>query len=80
MEAKEFTILYVDDEMHNLVSFRATFRREYNILIAQSGQEGLAFMNKHHVHLIISDQRMPEMTSSDLPRLGPRVPGAVVHE
>ena len=62
MEPKDFTILYVDDEMHNLVSFRATFRREYKILLAQSGQEGLNIMNTERVHLIISDQRMPEMT------------------
>lgn len=62
METKDFTILYVDDEMHNLISFRATFRREYNILIAQSGKEGLEIMSTQRVHLIISDQRMPEMT------------------
>lgn len=62
MEPKDFTILYVDDEMHNLISFRATFRRDYKVLIAQSGQEGLEIMNTQRVHLIISDQRMPEMT------------------
>jgi class 3 adenylate cyclase len=59
---KNFSILYVDDEPQNLISFKATFRREYNIHTAQGGPEGLEIMRKHPVHLIITDQRMPGMT------------------
>ncbi|MEZ5084405.1 MAG: histidine kinase [Bacteroidales bacterium] len=62
MEKKDFTILYVDDEIHNLISFRATFRREYKIFTAQSGEEGLQVLNEKEVHLVLSDQRMPGMT------------------
>ncbi len=62
MEKKDFSILYVDDEVHNLISFNATFRREYKILTAQSGSEGLQVLNDKEVHLVLSDQRMPEMT------------------
>lgn len=62
MEKKEFTILYVDDEVHNLISFNATFRREYKILTAQSGEDGLRIMKENEVHLVLSDQRMPGMT------------------
>jgi len=62
MEKKDFTILYVDDEVHNLISFRATFRREYKILTAQNGEEGLQLLNDKEIHLVLSDQRMPEMT------------------
>lgn len=62
MEKKDFTILYVDDEVHNLISFRATFRREYKILTAQSGEEGLQVLNDKEIHLVLSDQRMPGMT------------------
>lgn len=58
----KFTILYVDDEQHNLFSFKATFRREYKVLTAESGKEGLEMLQKNIVHLVISDQRMPEMT------------------
>lgn len=61
MEKKDFTILYVDDEVHNLISFRATFRREYKILTAQNGEEGLQVLNDKEVHLVLSDQRMPGM-------------------
>jgi YesN/AraC family two-component response regulator len=61
-----FTILYVDDERQNLVSFTASFRRYYNIHTAQSGQEALDIMRQHHIDLVISDQRMPEMTGVQL--------------
>ncbi len=62
MAKQDFNILYVDDEEQNLVSFRATFRREYNIFTALSGKEGMEIMHNNHIHIIITDQRMPEMT------------------
>jgi class 3 adenylate cyclase len=62
MEKKDFNILYVDDEEQNLVSFKATFRREYNIFTALSGTEGLEIMHHHPINIIITDQRMPGMT------------------
>jgi sigma-B regulation protein RsbU (phosphoserine phosphatase) len=55
-------ILYVDDEEDNLVVFNSTFRRDYDIHLAKSGQEGLEIMKRHPIQLIITDQRMPEMT------------------
>lgn len=58
----DFQILYVDDEQHNLITFKATFRRKYRIHTAASGEEGLALMRKHDMALVISDQRMPGMT------------------
>ena len=62
MADKKFSILYVDDEEHNLISFAATFRKEYNILTAKSGKEGVDILHNNEVNLIITDQRMPEMT------------------
>lgn len=59
---KDFAILYVDDEEQNLVSFRATFRREYRVFTAQGGEAGLRIMREQPVQLIITDQRMPGMT------------------
>jgi len=62
MKKKDFNILYVDDEEQNLISFKATFRREYNIFTALSGKEGMEIMHKNAINIIITDQRMPEMT------------------
>jgi response regulator RpfG family c-di-GMP phosphodiesterase len=59
---KRPTLLFVDDEPNILRSLRRTFRGlEYEILLANSGAEGLAILAKSHVDLIVSDMRMPKM-------------------
>ncbi|MEM1124395.1 MAG: histidine kinase, partial [Bacteroidota bacterium] len=63
---KKATILYVDDEEDNLITFRAYFRRHYQTLIAQSGEAALTILADKSVDLVISDQRMPEMTGVEL--------------
>lgn len=55
-------ILYVDDEVHNLQAFKATFRRIFTVHIAESGKEGLEIFQNTELDVIITDQRMPEMT------------------
>lgn len=55
-------ILYVDDEEKNLDSFKVIFRKEYNVTVANSADEGLKFMKDNNVSLVITDQRMPNMT------------------
>lgn len=62
---EKISILYVDDEINNLNSFKAAFRRDFNVLLATSGKEGLEILEKSVVHVIITDQRMPEMTGVD---------------
>tara|TARA_R110000868_G_scaffold1389_9_gene10728 strand:+ start:1139 stop:2281 length:1143 start_codon:yes stop_codon:yes gene_type:complete len=65
METKkntDYNILYVDDEVNNLNSFRAALRRHYNIFTAESGIEGIEVIKKHDIHVIVTDQRMPNMT------------------
>ncbi|MEW5949309.1 MAG: response regulator [Thermodesulfobacteriota bacterium] len=62
---EESTILVVDDEANIQQALRRVFRREpYRVLTASSGAEGLEIMSKEHVDLIISDQRMPEMSGT----------------
>ncbi|WP_281614291.1 hybrid sensor histidine kinase/response regulator [Flammeovirga sp. SubArs3] len=62
------TVLYVDDEQQNLVSFRAGFRKVYKVLIANSGDEALEILKEEHnnISVVISDQRMPKMTGVEL--------------
>jgi response regulator RpfG family c-di-GMP phosphodiesterase len=62
MAAEKITVLYVDDEENNLFSFKATFRIKYNVYTALSGDEALKILENKSVHIIITDQRMPEMT------------------
>lgn len=59
---KDFYILYIDDEEQNLISFKATFRREYSVFTAHDTDEGYEILKNNPIHLIISDQRMPGTT------------------
>jgi len=78
MTKEKFPILYVDDEEHNLISFAATFRKEYLIHTAINGYDALEIMRKNEVKLVITDQRMPEMTGIQLlEKLSPEFPDSI---
>lgn len=62
MSNTPINILYVDDEIHNLTAFQATFRRVFNIYLAESAKDGLTILKNEDIHIIITDQRMPGMT------------------
>jgi DNA-binding NtrC family response regulator len=55
-------VLYVDDEINNLNSFKAAFRRDFDIYTAQSAREGRKILDSYEIGVIITDQRMPGMT------------------
>lgn len=56
-------VLYVDDELHNLNSFKAGFRRVFNVYTAESAMEGRKILETvEDIHVVITDQRMPVMT------------------
>lgn len=57
------TILCVDDELDNVDALERLFRKHHTVLKATSGAQGLEILGKNPgVALIISDQRMPNMT------------------
>lgn len=58
----KISILFVDDDPNNLFSFRATFRTKYKIYTANSGKEALEFLEDFPIDIIITDQKMPNMT------------------
>lgn len=63
------TILVVDDEESILSSLKRLFRRDgYRILTANSGVQGLAMLAGNAVDVVISDQRMPNMTGVEFLR------------
>jgi two-component system sensor histidine kinase/response regulator len=55
-------ILCVDDEADNVDALERLFRAKYQVLKATSGQEALKLLDLNRVTVIISDQRMPQMT------------------
>lgn len=63
------TLLLVDDEENILTSLRRLLRREgYEILIGLGGARGLELLAQHPVDVILSDQRMPNMTGVEFLR------------
>lgn len=58
-------LLVVDDEIEILKSLKRQFRKKVKVHIANSAQEGLDILKQYPVQVIISDQRMPEMTGSE---------------
>jgi len=65
-QSHEIQVLYVDDEEHNLIAFRASFRRYFNIFTALSASEAKKILSENNIHVLITDQRMPLITGSEL--------------
>ncbi|OGQ98589.1 MAG: hypothetical protein A2505_01885 [Deltaproteobacteria bacterium RIFOXYD12_FULL_55_16] len=60
------TLLVVDDEPSILTVLQRVLAEEgYNLLTATSAREGLELLAKNPVQVILSDQRMPEMSGAE---------------
>ena len=55
-------VLYLDDEENNLIAFKALFRREFDVFTTTSPQEAVAYLNANEGPIILSDQKMPELS------------------
>jgi diguanylate cyclase len=65
-DAVERTLLLVDDEEDVCAALERVLRYDgYSILHANSGQQGLDILSKNEVGVVISDQRMPQMTGAE---------------
>ena len=60
------TVLYVDDLVMNLTLFEATFKKDYDIILSESPKEALNILQEKEVQVLVSDQRMPDMTGIEL--------------
>ncbi len=59
--SKKHKILCIDDEQDIVDALFRLFRKDYDVLTATSGSDGLHLLNDNKVSLIISDQKMPGM-------------------
>ncbi len=60
------TLLVVDDEPDVCDSVHDLLRREFKVLKAKSAAEGYKLMEDNEVHIIMTDQRMPQVTGVEL--------------
>jgi len=78
MAKTKHCLLIVDDEPNVCDSVHDLLRREYRVLKAHSAEEGYEIMRQEEVHIVMSDQRMPQITGVELlSKLKSRYPQAV---
>lgn len=58
-------LLVIDDEIDITKTLFRQLRKKYKVLTATSGSDALKIMETNPVQVILSDQRMPEMTGVD---------------
>jgi signal transduction histidine kinase len=60
--SRRHTLLVVDDEPDVVQSVQDLLRLDYQVLGATRAKDGLRILQEQEVHLVMTDQRMPEMT------------------
>ena len=61
-----YKIMVVDDEPANTRLLQRLFRNDYEVVAAGSGTEALRLLEQYDFALIITDQRMPDMTGIEI--------------
>jgi response regulator RpfG family c-di-GMP phosphodiesterase len=59
-------VLYVDDTAVNLILFKETFKNDFDITLTEFPHDALKILEEKEIQVIVSDQRMPEMTGIEL--------------
>ena len=55
-------VLYLDDEEPNLFSFKAAFRRDFEVHTCDEPHKAVRMLDDHEFHVVLSDQRMPRIS------------------
>jgi len=77
-EKSKYEVLYVDDEEVNLRGFKANFRKFFKVHTSISPSEAIGILQENDIQVIITDQRMPEMTGTEfLEKILPDYPDVV---
>lgn len=62
----KYKMMIVDDERANLRLLERLFASDYECLTASSGEEAVQLLRQHDVAILVTDQRMPQMTGLEL--------------
>jgi len=65
-EASQPSILVVDDEADVVESIRELLRLDYRVLVATRASEAMSILRDRPIDVVMTDQRMPEMTGVEL--------------
>jgi DNA-binding NtrC family response regulator len=62
---EKIKVLYLDDEQMELDNFQGLYRREFKVFVTSSYKEAQEIVARENLHVILTDQRMDEMTGVD---------------
>ncbi len=60
------TVLYIEDDNGNRQAFHAAFRRDFNVVLASNAAQAWAALESQEIHVVVADQRMPDLQGSHL--------------
>ena len=66
LDYKDYKILLVDDELDNLANLIFAFELDYNLITASSAAEAMDILKREDIAVVISDQRMPKVSGTEL--------------
>ena len=59
---EKIKVLYLDDEMDELESFKSLYRRSFDVFTASTVDKAMEIIENESLHVILTDQRMDPMT------------------
>jgi two-component system NtrC family response regulator len=79
----DFSILVIDDEAAQRDAIAGFLRKKgFSLATAASGHEGIAHVREHHVDLVLTDYKMPDITGEDVLQeirgINPTIPVVVI--
>ena len=66
IDYRAYPVLFVDDEDHNLVTYRYAFGPDFSVFTALTGEEALAILRDREIAVLVTDQKMPDMDGVEL--------------
>jgi response regulator RpfG family c-di-GMP phosphodiesterase len=61
-DGEKIKVLFVDDEVHNLEAFKASFRRDFQVYVSLNANDAMKLLETEPIQIVLSDQRMPGIT------------------
>ncbi|RPJ83928.1 MAG: response regulator, partial [Acidobacteria bacterium] len=68
MQNVKFSILVADDEASQRQLMRAVLEKDFSVVTAANGEEARQLLTQRSFDLVITDERMPVVTGSELIR------------
>lgn len=66
MDYTDYSVLYVDDEIGNLIVFKKNFEMHFDIITCESPLEAIKILKEKNIAVLLADHKMPGMTGVEL--------------